>query len=191
MSYNTGMKLIVGLGNPGPQYTNNRHNIGWQVMDMLAEKWRVTEWQAKYKGESDFVEVSHQNEKILLLKPQTFMNNSGKSVRNIFVEHSQLTPKDLLVVHDDWAFSVGEYKFSYDRGANSHNGVQSVINSLGMRSFWRLRVGIAYPGWNIDFPKPRDFVLSDFSRSEKKHLSEMMIGTLRHEIIAWLEGKIN
>ncbi len=136
------MILIVGLGNPGKKYKNTRHNFGFQVIDALKIK----------------------NEKIILFKPQTFMNESGQAVKKLIAKH-QLPISNLLVVHDDIDLPLGTIKLVKNRGAAGHKGVQSIIDALGTKDFHRLRLGIRPE------IKPRNvdkFVLQEFTKTENK-----------------------
>ncbi|MDJ0702993.1 MAG: aminoacyl-tRNA hydrolase [Leptolyngbyaceae cyanobacterium MO_188.B28] len=134
-------RLIVGLGNPGTKYRNTRHNIGFDVVDALAQTWRIPlsenrKFQAQY-GETP----NPQDGKIHLLKPLTFMNRSGQSVRAV-VDWFKLSPESVLVIYDDMDLPVGRIRLRLSGSAGGHNGVKSIISHLGTQSFPRLRVGI-------------------------------------------------
>lgn len=144
------MKLIVGLGNPGKEYENTRHNVGFLFIDKLS------------------TEVDSQ--KNILLKPQTFMNNSGMAVRTK-IDFYKLSPADLIVIHDDKDLLLGEYKIQKDRGAAGHNGVQSIIDHLGTRDFMRVRIGIAHEDKQT-MGDTADFVLNKFTKEEKEVLNK-------------------
>lgn len=147
--------VLIGLGNPGPEYTGTRHNLGWQVIDALAEKLGLS-WAA----ERDVMLA--RTEPHWLIKPQTFMNRSGQALRdwltykNISTDLADLH-RDLLVIHDELDFAPGVWKIQRDRSSAGHNGVQSIIDQLGSKDFTRLRMGI---GSGRDFGIPsEDFVL--------------------------------
>jgi PTH1 family peptidyl-tRNA hydrolase len=128
------MKIIVGLGNPGKKHEVDRHNAGFMVLDKLAQK------EGLYFNHRPIVhaDVASFGEEILLAKPDTFMNDSGVSARQLVRNHEG----ELVVVYDDIDINLGEVKCSFDRGAGGHNGVQSVIDHLGTKSFYRIRIGV-------------------------------------------------
>ncbi len=117
-----GIKIIIGLGNPGKNYEKTYHNIGLIFLDYLAAK--------KEKSSSP-----------ILVKSETFMNESGGGVKKI-LKKSKIKPEETLIIHDDSDLKIGDYKLSFDRGAGDHNGIASIIKSLGTKKFWRLRIGI-------------------------------------------------
>lgn len=155
------IKLIVGLGNPGRQYEKTRHNAGFLFVDCLARECGVTFMQAsRFFGE--VAECSVASEKLLLLKPATFMNRSGQSV-GALLKYYKLQPDQLLVVHDELDFNPGVVKLKKDGGHAGHNGLRDIIAHLGAKDFYRLRLGIGRP------PAGKivaDFVLSAPSRQE-------------------------
>lgn len=139
------MKVIVGLGNPGKEYEETRHNVGFMALDELALKLQATSYRLQAKFNAEMYRVGE----ILLVKPQSFMNRSGEAVRKIVdfykipVTGNQL-PEDsrLWVVHDDLDIKLGEYKIQLGIGPKVHNGVTSVEQAMGTKAFWRVRVGI-------------------------------------------------
>jgi PTH1 family peptidyl-tRNA hydrolase len=148
--------LIVGLGNPGPRYANNRHNVGFMVVDQLARDAGTTVSRAKFKGHYATANVAGQP--VALLKPQTFMNLSGQSVspaRTFFNVPNQ----GIFVIHDEIDLPYGTVKLKVGGGHAGHNGLRSLIAQLGGRDFVRLRVGVGRPAHGA----VADFVLSDFS----------------------------
>lgn len=135
------IKLIVGLGNPGKKYENNRHNLGFKFVDFLQDKFP----NHKY------------------LKPQDFMNNSGLSVAKE-AKFYKINPDEIFVVHDDLDIEVGEYRLQFDRGSAGHNGIKSIVEHLNTQAFWRLRLGIGRPtDTNI---LPEDYVLMNLSKAD-------------------------
>ncbi|MEO0535401.1 MAG: aminoacyl-tRNA hydrolase [Cyanobacteria bacterium P01_A01_bin.123] len=133
-------KLIVGLGNPGNQYDRTRHNVGFDVVDRLAYRWQGTLPEHKrFKGKYGEIRVAGQ--KIGLLKPLTFMNRSGQSVRAV-VDWYKLSPNDVMVVYDDMDLPVGKLRLRLAGSAGGHNGMKSIIAHLGTQDFPRLRLGI-------------------------------------------------
>ena len=140
------MRLIVGLGNPSEKYIYTRHNIGFIILDMLADKLGVQfKKEDKFKSLTALIKVEPSTEgSTLLVKPQTYMNLSGDSVR-LVTDFYKIEPKDILVIHDDIDFEVGELKKQFGKSSAGHNGVQSVIDCLNTNEFYRLRVGIGNP----------------------------------------------
>lgn len=151
------IKIIIGLGNPGPKYHHNRHNIGFLVLDALAEKHHAS-WQKKSNYEAAEIEIN--GEKIILVKPQTFMNDSGKVVPSLIKQG--MTAHNLLVVHDELEKPFGAIEFKTGGSHKGHNGLRSIIGTCGA-DFHRLRFGIGRPENREDVP---DYVLSNFSKNE-------------------------
>jgi peptidyl-tRNA hydrolase, PTH1 family len=162
------MFLIVGLGNPGKKYQKTRHNIGFRVIEQLKEENNFSDFSFSKKDKALISEGIIAQKKILLVLPQTLMNNSGFSLKKI-INYTRLTTKDLIVVHDDLDLNLGRIKISKNRGAAGHKGVLSIINSLGSQQFGRLRIGINPK--NLDKKKDGGareiFVLSDFKKDEE------------------------
>ncbi len=135
-------KLIVGLGNPGVEYLQTRHNVGFWWVDDLADQYKVTfRPEHKYKGEVVLVEP----QRLYLLKPMTYMNKSGESVLAL-AHFYKILPSEILVVHDELDLPVGTIRFKVGGGHGGHNGLKSIISALGSQAFYRLRVGIGHPG---------------------------------------------
>ena len=134
------MRLIVGLGNPSEKYIYTRHNIGFVILDLLATQLKITFTQnEKFKGL--VAEAVIEGEKYIFLKPLTYMNLSGDSVR-LVLDFYKIDPKDILVIHADLDFEVGELKKQFSKNSAGHNGVADIIEKLGTKDFYRLRVGI-------------------------------------------------
>lgn len=160
------MKLIIGLGNPGEKYQKNRHNTGFIILDELKENWNFSNFEFSKKFNADISEGIFEGDKIILAKPQTFMNNSGEAVQKI-MSFYKLAPEDILVIHDDLDINFGESKISNDSGPAGHNGVQDIINKTGTQNFKRIRVGIEGEEKRKTRIIPGDvFVLQDFSVEE-------------------------
>ena len=157
------MKIVVGLGNPGKEYENTRHNAGWMVLDLLAGGER---WTENKKARAIYVKKGGFE----LMKPTTFMNNSGLAVAYVLKKRG-VAPSDIIVVHDDKDLKLGEYKIQAGRGSAGHNGVQSVIDQIGTKDFTRVRIGIA-PLGGRDMGDTADFVLHGFMKGEKAVLQE-------------------
>lgn len=147
------MKLVVGLGNPGPEYEQTRHNVGFAVVSFFAAQHGITLRRRKFDG--IYGEGRFDAESVGVCLPQTYMNLSGHCVA-AFSRFFRLSPAELLVVHDDLDLELGQLKFAHDRGAAGHRGVTSIIESLGTRAFDRLRVGIGRPPKGAD---PAEYVL--------------------------------
>lgn len=161
------MKLIIGLGNPGKKYEQTRHNTGWMVLDELFKK---NKWRENQKLKALVCETVINDQDVVLLKPQTFMNNSGVSAMLAKQKYPKLENKDIIVVHDDKDIPLGEVKTQFNRGSAGHNGVKSLIEKLGGKDFYRVRVGIA----PSDFEEETDrFVMGKFTSEEKKKLQKV------------------
>jgi len=169
------MKLIVGLGNPGSEYFNTRHNFGFLALNYFRDAvpgfsgWQSNEKFKAFLSEGQF-NTPTGSEKIILAKPQTFMNNSGQAVK-LFADFYKITPADIIVLHDDLDLALGEIRLSQDASAGGHKGVASIIKELGTQDFARLRLGIK-PGKQTFlarfFKSPAEtFVLRKFTESEK------------------------
>ena len=133
------MKLIVGLGNPDKEYEKTRHNVGFMVMDRLADVLNVSIDNKKFKGE--YVKFKYHGEDVILLKPMTYMNNSGESVIQV-MNYFKIDVDDLLIVYDDMDMPVGKLRLRQSGSAGGHNGVKSVIAHTNTQNFKRIRVGI-------------------------------------------------
>jgi len=163
--------LIAGLGNPGGQYENTRHNVGFQIVDALAKRsgdsLTADKWDALY------CQITITGKRIYLLKPQNFMNRSGVSIAR-FAQFFKIPKECILVIHDDLDMHPGRIKLVATGGAGGHNGIRSVIQCLGSKDFHRLKVGIGRPGQNgvhADIPVDR-YVLSSLARDEQQLLDE-------------------
>ncbi len=135
--------LIVGLGNPGAKYNDTRHNVGFLVVDALAERWGMPLGSEKWQGL--FCREKRWGINLILLKPQTFMNRSGQSVAPL-VTFYKIPSSSIIVVHDDLDMAPGRLKLVKGGGAGGHNGIRSLVQSLGTSDFYRLKIGIGRPG---------------------------------------------
>lgn len=155
------MKCIVGLGNPGNKYEKTRHNVGFMVIDELVKRhhWQLN--KKKFKG--IYALESLAGEKVLLLKPQTYMNLSGESISAI-MKYYQIELEDLLVIYDDLDLPAGKIRLRTKGGHGGHNGVRNTIDHLGTKDFKRIRIGIGRPETNIPI---MDYVLGNFSKEEE------------------------
>ncbi len=161
------MLLIVGLGNPGGKYADTRHNIGWMVLDAIADAHRFGPFRAKFQGLA--AEGRLGAEKCLLLKPQTYMNESGRSVGEA-ARFFKLEPDRILALHDDLDLAPGRVKVKRGGGHGGHNGLRSLDAHLG-RDYWRLRLGIGHPGQK---ERVTGHVLSDFAKSDQDWLTPLI-----------------
>jgi len=159
------MKLIVGLGNPTKEYENTRHNVGFMVMDRLADVLNVSISTSKFKGE--YTKFKYHGEDVVLLKPMTYMNNSGESVSQI-MKYFKIDVEDLLVIYDDMDMPVGKLRLRQSGSAGGHNGVKSIIAHVGTQSFKRIRIGIdKHPRIKVV-----DYVLGHFNKDERPLIDE-------------------
>jgi peptidyl-tRNA hydrolase, PTH1 family len=153
--------LVVGLGNPGREYAGHRHNVGWTVVEELARRHGAS-WKGKFGGQ--LAEIRLHGHRVALLKPETFMNESGRSV-NAAARFYKLEPDAILVVHDEIDLEPGRLQARLGGGLAGHNGLRSVAAHLKTPDFLRLRVGVGRPGRG-DSRKPADYVLSNFTPDE-------------------------
>lgn len=171
------MKLIVGLGNPGPQYTDTRHNIGYMIVEHLSHE--LTERAAAWENDTKHKAMIAKAGDVILVKPLTFMNNSGVAVRGL-MEYYKLKPVDVWVIHDDIDLPLGKIRIRQKGGTAGHNGVTSILNELNSDEFVRFRMGIGRgkestgqsENKNLSHRSVIAFVLSRFTQSEA--------GTLKH-----------
>jgi len=157
----TTVRLIVGLGNPGKKYEHTRHNVGFDVTEVISQKAGIRPWRSRCKA--SVAEGLYKGDKIALARPQTFMNLSGVSVAAL-LRWYKLEPKHLLVVFDDIDLPLGKLRLRGEGGPGTHNGMRSIIDELGRQDFPRLRVGIG--------PKPERYELADFVLSHYADAAE-------------------
>ena len=165
------MLLIVGLGNPGAKYANNRHNIGFMAVDDIADYHGFGSARSKFSGQlrEGFVEVDGRRRKALILKPMTYMNESGRSVGAAAQFYK--IPKDKIVVfHDELDLDAGKFRMKFGGGIAGHNGLRSIKNQMGA-DFWRARMGIGHPGRK---EQVHSHVLSDFAKSDQDWLGALI-----------------
>jgi PTH1 family peptidyl-tRNA hydrolase len=164
------VKLIVGLGNPGPEYRETRHNVGFKVADALVERWRVSDqWREKFDALQ--VKTMVGDEPVILAKPMTFMNLSGQAVAGL-AGFYKIEPADILIVTDDVALPLGRLRARPEGGAGGHNGLKSIIQSLGTQAFPRMRVGV---GRGDDRRDLSDHVLGRFEADERDTVSAAVL----------------
>ena len=160
------MFLIVGLGNPGREYENTRHNIGFAAVDVLAEKYNIDVNRTKFKGE--YGEGFINGNKVILLKPYTFMNLSGESVREA-IDFYKLTEEEVLIIYDDISLEVGRLRIREKGSAGGHNGIKSIINHMGTDVFTRIKIGVGAPKGDLV-----NHVLGRFSKEEVNILKQTL-----------------
>ncbi len=160
------MKLIVGLGNPGKEYENTRHNIGFQTIDLYAQKLGITISKSKFNGL--YAETLICGEKVILLKPQSYINLSGEVIHK-FVDFYKIDLKNLLIISDDLDLPTGTYKIKKKGSSGGHNGLKNIELHLGTQEYCRIKIGISN-NKNID---TKDYVLGKISASEKELLSNV------------------
>ena len=152
------MYLVVGLGNPGREHARNRHNVGWMVVDELAHR-HGGAWRSKFSGQ--LAEIRIDGHKLALLKPETYMNDSGRAV-SAAAKFFKVDPDAVLVVHDEGDFDLGRLELKYGGGSGGHNGLRSIAQHLKTPDFLRLRIGVGRP--ERGDPRPlADYVLADFT----------------------------
>lgn len=160
------MKLIVGLGNPGNEYENTRHNIGFQTIDKYANKLGISITKSKFNGL--YAETLIEGEKVILLKPQSFINLSGEVIRK-FVDFYKISINDILIINDDLDLVVGTYKIKKKGSSGGHNGLKNIELHFGTQEYKRIKIGISN-NKNMD---TKDYVLGKLSKEENKKLDEV------------------
>ena len=161
--------LIVGLGNPGKEYEKTRHNAGYRALDILAEKLHCKVDKSKFQGL--YGQVTYQGQKLLLLKPLTYMNLSGRSILQLSA-YFHIPPQRIIVLFDDISLEPGRLRIRADGSAGGHNGIKSIIAEIGSQDFPRVKIGVgakAHPEQNL-----ADWVLGAFSANEEKSLSSAL-----------------
>ena len=174
------MKLIVGLGNPGEKYEKTRHNIGFMALDQFLkdfEPTKQTSWEDNSKFKSYIAEVEWQPkfgdlEKVILVKPKTYMNDSGLAV-SLLVNFYKITPSDVWILHDDVDFPIGSMKIRLGGASAGHRGIMSIIEQIGTDKFWRFRLGIGRPG-ESEHSGVSHYVLDSFNHEDHGKLRELL-----------------
>lgn len=162
------MKLWIGLGNPGSGMSRNRHNIGFMAVDAIALRHGTSPWRKRFRGETSEGVIGR--EKIILLKPMTYMNLSGDSVQQA-ARFYKIEQNDIVVFHDELDLAFGRMRIKRGGGAAGHNGLRSMDKSLLGPDYWRVRLGIGHPGSR---DKVNSYVLGDFTREERSALEEWL-----------------
>jgi len=177
------MKLIVGLGNPGRQYKKTRHNIGFMVLDALVNKENL-EFNKKEKFKGEICHTTIRGQDVMLLKPLTYMNNSGEAVQ-LIKQFYQINDEDILVIHDDLDLPTGKIRVRQKGSSGGHKGIKSIIDHLKSESFHRIRIGIG----KSDIIPVIDYVLENFSKDQLDEISNA-INTSIDIIYDWLSYDI-
>lgn len=183
--------LVVGLGNPGQKYIGTRHNIGFSALDWLADEWQAPDFTSSSQAKAAVSDFMIESDKVLLAKPQTFMNNSGEAVQALSNYYS-IPSGHIMVLYDDVDLPLADLRIACNRGSGGHRGLQSVVDKLGTKNFFRLRIGISptnesgqldkqtVPGKGIN-----PFVMSQFSSEEVAHL-EAVYPDIQSAIESWI-----
>lgn len=158
------MKLIVGLGNPGKEYDSTRHNVGFMCVDNFVDNFSLS---SKFQG--FIAEIIHNGEKILFLKPTTYMNESGVSVKKV-MDYYNISVDNILIIHDDLDLEIGKQKIKCNSSSGGHNGIRSIISHLKTESFARLKIGISN-NKNMD---TKNYVLGKFTKAEMEILNPII-----------------
>lgn len=176
------MWLLVGLGNPGAKYEGNRHNVGFHVIDALADEYGIGPFKSKFNAEMAEGRIGEQ--KVVLLKPQTFMNESGQAVGKV-AKFFKITKARTVVFHDELDLAPGKMRVKVGGGVAGHNGLKSIRAHLGSPDFRRVRIGIGHPG---DKNKVSSYVLNDFAKAEQP-MFEDLVRALSGKIELLLTGE--
>ena len=184
------MLLLVGLGNPGPNNSHNRHNIGFKIIDAINEQFSLSKQKPKFKGLLTTGNI--ENKKVYAIKPLTFMNNSGICIKEL-IEYFKINAKDVIVFHDDMDIDLGKVKAKFGGTSAGHNGIESIDKSIG-KDYSRVRIGIGHP-------KQKDHVnnhvLEDFSENEEERIKDVtdnivkLIPTLINKEMDLFSSKVN
>ena len=184
------MHLLVGLGNPGPNNTNNRHNIGFKIIDAINKQFNLSKQKPKFKGLLTTGNI--EDKKVYAIKPLTFMNNSGVAIKEL-IEYFKIDAKNVIVFHDDMDIDLGKVKAKVGGGSAGHNGIESIDKSIG-KDYSRVRVGIGHPK---DNKKVNSHVLEDFNENEEERIQDItenivkLIPTLINKKMDLFSSKVN
>jgi len=174
------MHLLVGLGNPGSKYAGNRHNVGFMAVDEICRRYACPPYRAKFQGEVS--EGSIAGEKVLLLKPSTYMNESGRSVGEA-ARFYKIEPANVIVIHDEIDLAAEKVRVKEGGGLAGHNGLKSIASQIG-QDFWRVRIGVGHPG---DKDRVSGHVLNDFSKADMVWL-EKTLDAIAETIPSLIQG---
>ena len=177
------MLLLVGLGNPGLRYENNRHNVGYMVVDDIVQRYSFGAYRSKFQGQVADGVICGQ--RVIAIKPQTYMNESGRAVQKA-MKFYKIVPSNVIVAHDELDLAFGKLRFRTGGGLAGHNGLLSIQNHIGA-DFSRIRIGIGHPG---DKKLVNSHVLGDFSSIERKHVHSIL-GGISESIGSLVDGDEN
>ncbi len=177
------MLLLVGLGNPGPNNTNNRHNIGFKIIDAINNEFNLSKQKPKFKGLLTTGNIN--NKKVYAIKPLTFMNNSGTAIKEL-IEYFKLDPKNVFVFHDDMDIDVGKIKAKFGGSSAGHNGIESIDKSIG-KEYSRVRIGIGHPK---DKKKVNSHLVEDFNENEEERIQDITVNIVKL-VPTLIENKID
>ena len=184
------MLLLVGLGNPGPKDTNNRHNIGFKIIDAVNSYFKLSKQKPKFKGLLTTGIIS--NQKVYAIKPLTFMNNSGTAIKEL-IDYFKIDSKDVIVFHDDLDIDFGKIKTKFSGSSAGHHGIESIDKFIG-KDYSRVRIGIVHPK---NKKKVNNHVLEDFKEDEEEQIKEIaenivkLLPTLLEKKIDLFSSKVN
>ena len=184
------MLLLVGLGNPGPDSENNRHNIGFKIIDAINQEFSLSKQKPKFKGLLTTGNID--NKKVYAIKPLTFMNNSGVCIKEL-IEYFKIDAKNVFVFHDDLDIDLGKIKTKFGGGSAGHNGIESIDKSIG-KDYSRVRIGIGHPK---DKKKVNNHVLEDFNDNEEEKIKDItdnivkLVPTLINKQMDTFSSKVN
>lgn len=177
------MWLVIGLGNPGSEYEKTRHNIGFMLIDQLAADYKFPVFKEKFQGLLSQGQIG--DEKVMLLKPQTYMNNSGESVQKV-IKFYQIPVERILVAYDEIDLPFLKTRVKAGGGAGGHNGIKSLDQHLPSKEYWRLRLGVGHPG---DKAQVKNYVLHNFSKAEAENLPKLFHACSKTLPVFLAEGK--
>jgi PTH1 family peptidyl-tRNA hydrolase len=176
------MQVIVGLRNPGREYEGTRHNVGAETAEVLAGRWDVRLKRGPIRVRADLARHLFHEQAVILAVPRTFMNICGPAVASA-LRYFKARPEDLLVIHDDIDLPFARLRLQFDRGTGGHNGIKSIVQSLGNNEFHRLKIGVGRPPGRMD---PAAFVLRPFLKSEREEV-DFLVQDAADVIERWIE----
>jgi len=179
------LKLIVGLGNPEQRYNSTRHNVGFWVLDNLAKNFSK-DFVIQKKYESEFFEYEYNAKNFHIMKPLSYINNSGVPIKK-FIKNKNIDAENILIIYDDLDLDVGKIRLKLGGGSGGHNGLNSIIEQIGSKNFWRLRIGIGKPH---DKDKVIDYVLGKPTKEDKDTIYKC-IDVIIKEIDSFFRGESN
>lgn len=162
------MKLVVGLGNPGEEYVGTRHNTGFYMLDLYLESKGLTHYKKKFNG--NYILASVRGEKVIFLKPQSFMNLSGEVIRK-FVDFYKISVDDIFIIHDDLDLTLGSFKLKASGSSGGHNGLKDIEKNLHTQKYKRLKIGISH----VEKDQTIDYVLGKFTKNEQDIMERLSI----------------